>query len=361
VAAEGERVKRAGAVATAGHRIDELSAGVEARIKTDPAWIAQGTRIAQAEAIAKAGSDKAAQAEADRDSKRQPYENDPLFMYLWRSKYATSAYRAGPIVRFFDSKVAKFVGYDTARANFFMLTEIPVRLRAHANRLAEEVNAERARRSALERQALEAEGVVPLEKELEAAEASLAKAEARLTQAKAALDADRASAADPEHDADYKRAVEVLTSRLGREDLLTLYERARQTPTPADDRIVLAMRDNEQAVVTAEAQAQDIRKAVIQVTNKRAELERSHSQFRQAGYDDPMCGFINGDLIGSIIGGILGGAMSSRALQDAFDAGFRRHAPRADSNFGGGVRLPRGPWGGGSMGGGGGFRTGGGF
>jgi hypothetical protein len=89
---------------------------------------------ADADQVARA-EQKAAQAEADRQQKRQPYEADPLFMYLWRRGYGTGAYKASNLVRFFDRKVAHLIDFETARVNFTMLMELPERLREHAERM----------------------------------------------------------------------------------------------------------------------------------------------------------------------------------------------------------------------------------
>ena len=86
---------------------------------------------------------KAEQAEADLQEKRQPYEADPLFMYLWRAKFGTSEDRAGGIVRYFDRKVAKLIGFDGARRNYAVLLQLPVRLREHADRLRAELSGAR--------------------------------------------------------------------------------------------------------------------------------------------------------------------------------------------------------------------------
>jgi hypothetical protein len=79
--------------------------------------------------------EKAAQAEADREEKRRPYEADPLFMYLWRQRYGTREYKASNLVRFFDRKVAHLIGFEAARINYAMLMELPDRLREHADRM----------------------------------------------------------------------------------------------------------------------------------------------------------------------------------------------------------------------------------
>jgi len=95
---------------------------------------------ASAEMLA-AAERKAAQAECDLEEKRKPYEADPLFMYLWSRGLGTSRYRAIPLVRYFDRKVARHIGFDDARRNYAVLIELPVRLREHAERLRAELGA----------------------------------------------------------------------------------------------------------------------------------------------------------------------------------------------------------------------------
>lgn len=82
---------------------------------------------------------KAAQAETDLEQKRKPYEADPLFMYLWKRGFGTPRYRAIPLVRYLDRKVARLVGFDDARRNYAVLIELPVRLREHADQLRTEL------------------------------------------------------------------------------------------------------------------------------------------------------------------------------------------------------------------------------
>lgn len=79
--------------------------------------------------------DKVAQADRDLLVKRLPYETDPLFMYLWNRGFGTPNYRSKGLVRFLDRKVAQLVGYDMARRNYHVLTELPERLREHLRML----------------------------------------------------------------------------------------------------------------------------------------------------------------------------------------------------------------------------------
>ena len=68
----------------------------------------------------------------DKRVKGEPYENDKLFMYLWRRGFGTSEYSANPFTRMLDRWVARKCRYDKARPNYWMLNEIPKRLEAHA-------------------------------------------------------------------------------------------------------------------------------------------------------------------------------------------------------------------------------------
>lgn len=156
----------AASMAAAADAIEELTDKVQSSIKANPEWLALEQQCVQAEAIAKGAEEKTARAEQDRESKRKPYENDRLFMYLWRSGYGTSTYRAGPLRRYIDGKIARLVGFDSARVNYYMLTEIPLRLREHANRLREESKKQIVARTAVERRVLETGGIVSLENAL---------------------------------------------------------------------------------------------------------------------------------------------------------------------------------------------------
>ena len=132
---EAERHAKAAALEEALKPIAAVRQQVEAQVRASPEWAAQRARIEDAPTIAAEAEKKAAQADADREAKRKPYEADPLFMYLWRKKFGTAEDRSGPLVRFFDRRVARLVGYDKARANYVLLNEIPQRLREHAERM----------------------------------------------------------------------------------------------------------------------------------------------------------------------------------------------------------------------------------
>ena len=86
--------------------------------------------------------EKAARSEEEKLQKGEAYRNDRLFMYLWRRDFGLPGYRAWPLARWLDGKVARLIGFADARANYDRLNEIPERLREHADGLKAAAEAE---------------------------------------------------------------------------------------------------------------------------------------------------------------------------------------------------------------------------
>jgi len=360
---------RDAAIAAADAKSDE----VEARLKQDAEWRRLSDAIETAMAMSSAADEKYRQAETDRMTKGKPYEGDRLFMYLWARGYGTSVYRAGPLTRYFDGKVARIAGYDAARVNYFMLTEIPQRLSEHADRQKAEVAAAVAAREAFERAALEADGIKPLEAAVAEADRALGKVETDIARVKSDLDAidkETATAIDDTTDPVVRGVIDDLANTFARADMAELIRRAEATPTPEDDRIVKQLRQIERDLVRVDAQAEELRRTAVDMANKRGELEQSKDYFRRHGYDRRDGTFSNGDMIGSLIKEVVRGAITAAVLEGAFRDGYRQRERSGRDNFGGGPWGGGGSWGGGSGGGGfssgggsggGGFNTGGGF
>jgi chromosome segregation ATPase len=369
VAAETDNRAKTAAVEAAATPIKTLQAEVEAKMKADPAWTAQRARVDEIAATAHAADEKAHQAEADRDTKRTPYEGDPLFMYLWTRKFATADYHAGNFARFFDRKVAALVGYDTARPNYALLAEIPLRLREHADRLVKQVEAEDHKLEEIERAALVAAGIAPLEQKLAEAQASLKAATETLTKAQAALtalDQEKTKLLEEGDRRAHDEALAVLSQAIAREDLQTMYREAQATRTPDDDRLVQQVEQTQKSIASADAEVAKIRDEAREVARRRGELEGVRDNFRRNRYDGPWGQFEFGrGSMDDMIGGIVRGAIQGAVLWSLFERGYRRHNDWSDQNWGGG------PWGAGgtprfrlpssSMPKIGGFGTGGGF
>jgi hypothetical protein len=364
---ESEREARAAELDEALAALSELRAQVEAQTRVSPEWAAARARMDELGRMTEAAEKKTAQAEADREEKRKPYESDPLFMYLWDRRFSTAEYSAGRFVRFFDRRVAKLVGYDKARASYAMLNAIPTRLREHAARLREELQGARARLTAIERDALEKSGAQPLEARVRERNAAFDAADRKLANARAELDkieqAGRNGVASGE--ASYAQAIELLASADAAQDLRSLYREAAQTPDPTDEAILKRIESTENAIGRAEKETGAIRREMQELARRRKQIESERDEFRRRGYDDPFGSFGNERVLASVLGGILGGVLQGTVLRDVLNNGYRRQPGPWDSDFGGGGSLPGGGDDGfrtgGSMGGNDGFRTGGSF
>jgi len=150
--------------------VEENIAETSAQLETMPTYQQKEENWQTAVKQAKNADEKASQSEADKDEKGKPYENDSLFLYLWRRRYLTPDYEGGWLTRSLDGWVAKLIDFEDARSNYFMLTELPVRLREHADNLKQKVENEANALAALEAEAAEKNGITELRSVLKAAE-----------------------------------------------------------------------------------------------------------------------------------------------------------------------------------------------
>ena len=364
--AERRRHERAEALEGALRAIADLRARVEAGALVSTEWVQQHDRLEAQERTAGEAERKAEQAERDRVEKGRPYEEDPLFAYLWRKGFGTSADRSGPLVRYFDRKVARLVGYDKALANYALLTEIPVRLREHAARMREEIAAERARLTAVERASLVEAGIEPLEARVAEARMALDGAERDLAEVRERLNVLDRESATSGGSMRYREAVELLARADSQQSLRRLMQNAQATPTPEDDALIRRIEAAEAQIGAAEGEMGRIRREMHAVVERRAAIERERDEFRRRGYDNPWGTVSNEQVLANVLAGVLGGIVQGTVLRDVLQGGYHRGPSPWDGGFGGGFPFPTdsgdrggGPWGGGGRGGEDGFSTGG--
>ena len=365
-------------VADALEDLDELEDTTAERLKGDARWHEAKEAVDDAQEIAENADEKAEVAENDLGVKGKPYVNDPLFIYLWTKKHAQAEDRSGAFVRFFDRKVARLIGYSGARANYAMLQEIPVRLREHAKIKQADLEEAKRQLAVVERDALVAAGVEPLEDRVEAAHAAMKAAEDEVVKITAELKRiDDARAKLVDADENEGRAVDLLASALAREDLNELLNEASRTPTKADDKAITSIASARASREKADAEIRQIRGDIREMAKRRTELEEARDRARSIGYNDPRGRFDGGqEIILQVVAGILAGALRGYALDRVLRDTFRPGRRRSDHDFGrwgemgpGGLPGPwgglpptlPGPWGGGRGGWGGGGGRGGGW
>ena len=99
IAAEEEKREVAAArVTEVSEALDTAEAGLQAELEKDAGYQSQLEKSEAADTVAREAENKHATADADRKAKGEPYEADPLFMYLWKRKFGTSEYRHRGII-----------------------------------------------------------------------------------------------------------------------------------------------------------------------------------------------------------------------------------------------------------------------
>jgi hypothetical protein len=319
--------------------LDRFRHNVAGRIKDDPDWRAAEAAAEEAKKIAANADQKASLSEADLAQKRKPYEDDPLFMYLWNKKFGQAEALSYYFVRYFDRMVARLMDYPGARANYAMLLEIPMRLREHANAKEKDATACQDRVMMLERKTLVAAGIEPIEAQAEAGTTAVKAAAdevVKMTSELAGIEAERQKEDGAGEGAVYNRAVEMLAQTLAQEDLGRLYQDALQTATKEDDEAVISIGKTREALNKADTDVSQIRTQIREMARRRVELEGARDRARNSGFDNPMGNYGSAqDAIGVVIGGILRGALSGGDLDRVLRDNYRFPAPRSDPDFGG--------------------------
>ena len=336
-------------------RMEALGEPFAAALAADEAHQALVATAEKADAIATAAETKAAQAEADRAEKRAAYEADPLFLYLWRRGYGTADYQSRGLIRVLDRWVAGLIGYASARANFAMLTAIPVRLRAHADRLAQEADAADAAVAESEDAILARLAGEDLAGEAEKLGARIAGLETELAPLRQELERldQQLSAYAAGEDEEFRRTISALSSSLAGEDIAALRAEALATPSPEDERFVARLGRIRADVANLEHESAAVHEQLSTVSRRRAELAEIVADIRSRGWDEGGTTFDTGEIISALLRAFLFGRLSRGDYWGRIEKSYRR-GPSGSRGGGwpGGFRT-------GSRTGGGGFRTGG--
>ncbi len=335
--AEAERDAAAAVVEQALAAVEEVRAVAESRIKGTAPWVDARKAHEAADAIAVEAEKKAAQSEAELSAKKKPYDADPLFAYLWSNGFGTQRYSANNFVRMMDRSVAKFIGFDEARASYAMLTEIQQRLREHAKRQRQAAEAARSQIAGLERQAMVDAGIEPKERILAEARHKLAAADANAERKRSALkdiEAQRNALVGQGSDAAYAEALKTIADGDAQDDIRTLYAEAQRTHTPTDDMIVRRIGGLDERMAALDKETAEIRRSARTMAERRGEIEQVRDRFRNSGFDHPNATFRNENEISAVLGQILEGAVRSGILWDLLRGGFGTRPSRGRPDFG---------------------------
>ncbi len=370
--------------------VEAVRADAEGRVQNEPEWRQAKAASDSAGQFAAEAEKKAANSEAELGAKKKPYDDDPLFIYLWQRGFGTRRYEGGNFARFMDRMVADFIGFSSIRPNYAALIEIPLRLREHATAQRAAAAERLVALSKIERRAMVEAGIEPKEAALAEAREQLAGADAELearlgelTQVDAERNALLAGGANPA----YEKALSVIAAADANDQIAQLYLEARRTPSLDDDVVVKRLEAIDAKVAKADAEVAELRKTAKDLAKRRLEIEQVRDRFRGAGYDHPYGTFGNDPDIADALGRTMAGTIGGQILWEILRGGYAARGPTGHPDFGyptfpfpfpvpgggdegsrgGGWRDPgsHGGWfpdaGGFGGGGGGGFSTGGSF
>lgn len=325
--AEAARAANAAEFEAAGQALQAFETAHQPGIIQDPKWNALTEAATRAEKTWHEAERKTRQAEEDRETKRTPYEADPLFVYLWKRQFGSSAYRGGGIVRYFDGLIARMINYSEARANYTMLNQIPERLRAHVDRLKTSLDALRQEIANFRQERLLAAGAGPLQARLQTAQAARDASEAEVAQRQKAFaeaDAKFDAVNGKDNDGLLARAVQLMVDNDSRDDVITLYREAERTRSNEDKEIVAQIDQLTRQLGKAEADLTQLRAQSRDLARRRDEVEIARESFRRHRYDYPGTTFRNEAAISDVLGGVLSGMIQGAVLEQVLQQGYRR-------------------------------------
>jgi hypothetical protein len=335
--AEAQRNSAAEAMEQALADVERVRADAHAKVRNSPAWQAAKTESDYAEAVAAEAEKKAQSSEAELIVKRKPYDDDPLFIYLWQRKFGTGAYAAGNLTRIVDRMVADFIGFLDARPNYAALVEIPLRLREHAAARRAAAADAAAALAAVEQRAMSENGIEAKERTLAEARHKHAAAD-RTVEDKHGLmrkvDEEHGALVAGGKDAAYRQALETIAVADGKDDVAELYREARRTPSSADDAIVRRIEGIDASTGKADAEITGLRQTARDLARRRTDVEQTRDRFRRSGYDHPNATFGNNNEIAELLKSVLAGGAGG-LLWDLLRSGYSYRPPRSPPDFGG--------------------------
>ncbi|MFZ1101732.1 MAG: hypothetical protein WAN86_02470 [Hyphomicrobiaceae bacterium] len=335
----------AGLVEVALAAVEALRAEVAGKVQALAKWQEAKAASDAANGIAGEAEKKAANAEAELGAKKKPYDEDPLFLYLWQRGFGTGRYTAGNFARYMDRMVAAFIGFGNARPNYAALIEIPLRLREHATAKRATAEERLATLSGIERRAMVEAGIEPKERALAEARHRLAAADTTLDEKHGLLrklDTERNGLLAAGSHPAYEEAMSAIASADAKDQVATLYLEARRTPTTADDAIVQKLERLEQQIPKADSEVAELRRTAQALAKRRIEVERVRDRFRGAGYDHPHGTFGNDNVITDTLGRVLAGSIGGQVLWEILQGGYSTRGPAGRPDFG--DPSSRGSW-----------------
>lgn len=319
-------------------KIVDREAEVQNALKRDAKYLSQLERARAAESVAEEANHKAEQAQADMADKALPYQQDPLFIYLWDRGYGTTEYKGGLFTRALDGWVARLIKYAPARINYWNLSEIPKRLDEHANSVNGIADEALMALQQLELDALNSAGVKVLEQQVVSLRELLDQHDDTLENLEQKLNAQLNVRTNfiAGKDEYILRCIQRLTDALDHQDLRSIHRYVLATNSPTDDQLVIELRSVDQYLADVSSDLTDTRLLHTNKISKLKELESVRRNFKNSRFDDVRSGFGNETVIAGMLGQFLQGLISSADLWQTIKRNQRYRDVASLPDFGSG-------------------------
>ena len=317
---------------------DDAAAATHARLEEDAQYQQLATSVEEADAIAKRAAQKLDVARETRAEKGAPYEQDPLFSYLWKRKFATKEYRAFPLFAMLDRWVAGLIKYRDAQLNYRRLLELPERLEEHADRVNEGAETASDALEAYEREALTADGVGTLRDKADQARADLEALDAKLAAAEERHEKIASEHADAVagKSGPLEEARTLIAKTLSKRTVPDLKILASETIDRSDDRLVDDLVSLRRERMELEESRRSVKHALERHKKVLSDLEDIRRKFKRARYDSPYSEFSGGDLVGALVHELLRGSLGADDMWRKLRRAQRTRRRDWDDDFGGG-------------------------
>ena len=276
-------------------KLDRFAEAARATLSTNPEYATLQSHYQELSSMLERASARAEQVMEEEREKSEPYRNDPLFMYLWRRGFGTSEYEAIGIIRHLDKWVARLIKYSDARSNYFMLTEIPRRLKYHAERLKErtrEAKEELGVREADKTRELAGENVINEIKEARELQTKMI-TEFEAVSEKISKVSEELNGYAEGKDELLQEAIRLSADFLNSESIRDLASNAEMTAGLRDDQLVERIRSLRDKSQTFEKRIESGRQRLDELYEKKRELIEVSANFRHERYDDIGSEFTN--------------------------------------------------------------------
>jgi len=335
---ESDREKQLEVVNKLSQQLHETEAAVQDSLKVDVVYLEQFEKANNANSVSQEAEFKVSQAQKDMSAKAKPFEKDALFMYLWERGFGTTEYKGRLLTRMIDSWVAGLINYESARVNFWNLTEIPKRLTEHAEQVADIAEQEHDVLQNLELSALKEAGVNQVESQIDSARDTLDGLDDKIEATEIDFNEALASRAkfNAGQDTYIKKSISTLASALEHSSLASIHRYVRATNSPNDDQLVIDLQYLQDSVDDVNENLQDVRRLYDKQLSKLTELESIRRNFKNSRFDDVRSGFSNQQLLVSVLGQFAQGLIEGSDLWQTIKRNQRYRSAGASPDFGSG-------------------------